>query len=507
MQASQTEILGAGLHELSMSKSCAICAEEFNKSNKKLVPQDCCDLMACRSCHVRFLLGSDVPRMETGARCMNHSCKVAFSAAFIESNFTKKFAKQLRKHDAEVVADRERSLLPATQALATQERRKVTNKTDIELCGREMTDIRKKLEVLDRKKEYLRRGNDPDEWDPVVHAWGSAALRGELSKKAAREFKKKCPRVDVGEDGEQLPCTGFLNRSYKCGKCDRYVCKECMKPKLNFVDPEHQCHPDDVANVRLIAETTKPCPSCGTDTEKAYGCHQMWCVKCHAVWDWSSQRVLPQGVHVHNPEFLDAMRQGNVRLRAPGDMVCGGPPTWYEINRMLGKHDIALPVDNVGFSAIRMVSHMLDVETRRWQPQQDDNSDLRVDYINGNKNWGDFVFALEKRLKRTSLRTEVAAVIRMFSDNGTIQLQNAVAAETREQALEALEGLEVLRRAFNRATTRIGQRFGNNTPRLVVHPPAGYDRNERDRLRNEAMRRRGRHHDAPGDRNWTISTS
>ena len=448
-----------------------------------------------------------MPRLETGARCMNPSCKAAFSESFISANFTKKFVKQLRRHDAEVVADRERSLMPATQALAAQERRKVTNKPDIEQCNVAIAQIRRKLDVMDRKKEYLRRGNDPDEWNPVEHGWDSPALRGELSKKAAREFKKKCPRVDIGENGEQIPCTGFLNKSYKCGKCDRYVCKECMKPKSNFVDPEHECNPEDVANVRLIAQTTKPCPSCGTDTEKAYGCHQMWCVKCHAVWDWSTQRVLPQGVHVHNPEFLDAMRQGNVRLRAPGDMVCGGPPTWYELNAMLRKHKIQLPVGTVGFSAIRMVSHMLDVETRRWQPQQDDNSDLRVQYINGNKDWEGFLAALEKRMKRTSLRTEVAAVVRMFSDSGTIQLQNAVAAETQAQAVEALQGLEVLRRAFNRATAEIGYRFGNKTPAIHVHQPIPQPRNEHERVRNDMLRRRGRRYDVPGDRNWTLGTS
>ena len=476
-----------------MANTCSICMEKYNKSTRKLINQNCCDLRACRSCYTRFLLGTDVARNELGARCMSPNCKSPFSDVFVAENFTKKFVKDLRCHDAQVQADRERSLLPATQALAAMERRKVSNKKDITACAKEIEDLRAAIATLEIKKEYLRVGNDPEEWDPEKHDWGSAAVRGEVDKKTVKEFKKKCPRVDVVED-EQRPCTGFLNSKYKCGTCEKYVCSSCMQPKAGFIDPNHVCKQEDIANVELIAKTTKACPGCGIQTEKAYGCHQMWCTSCHTVWDWASEKILPQGIYIHNPEFLDAVREGNVAPRAPGDMVCGGPPNWYEINGLIRRHNLVLPIGKVGWSAIRMVSHMLEVETRRWQPRQDDNSDLRVDLINGNKTWNEFEKALEKRMKRTSLRTEVAGIIRMFCDMGTIQLQNAVAAQTQEEAIQALEGLEVLRTALNRASKNIGERFGNKSPKLHAYPP-------RNPMPNRDITRRHNRHN-PNDWTW-----
>lgn len=139
-----------------------------------------------------------------------------------------------------------------------------------------------------------------------------------------REFFMACPSHD---------CRGKLSTAYKCGMCEHWFCPDCHKDKGTDKNTEHECQKDDVDTVKMLRENTRPCPKCHMGIYKTEGCDQMWCVQCHTCFSWRSGNIL-HGV-VHNPHFYEYQRRmgGGVAPRVPGDIPCGGVPTYREMRR------------------------------------------------------------------------------------------------------------------------------------------------------------------------------
>ena len=121
---------------------CAICCEKFNGSTRKAVVCGC-EHVACRECTQRYLLES-----VNDPDCM--ACHRRWLPIFVHENFTKVFAEtKLRKHREEVLFDREKSMLPATQELAEQ-RKKVNE------IAAKMKQLRKQKKELHTTMNFNR---------------------------------------------------------------------------------------------------------------------------------------------------------------------------------------------------------------------------------------------------------------------------------------------------------------------------------------------------------------
>lgn len=141
-----------------------------------------------------------------------------------------------------------------------------------------------------------------------------------------RKFIHPCP-IDK--------CNGFLSNKWKCGVCAIKVCKDCLIP-LKDNSKEHVCSQDDINTAELIKNTTKPCPKCGERITKITGCDQMWCITCKTPFSWNTGKIV-NGV-IHNPHFYAWQKSmDNTMVRAPGDIVCGGLPTFRFYNKKLNK--------------------------------------------------------------------------------------------------------------------------------------------------------------------------
>ena len=88
---------------------CQVCCEKINKINHKKVKCPFCDLTSCRVCSQRYILSSF-----EDPHCMG--CKTRWDREFIDSFCTVKFRnKDLKLHRENVLLEREKALMPATQ--------------------------------------------------------------------------------------------------------------------------------------------------------------------------------------------------------------------------------------------------------------------------------------------------------------------------------------------------------------------------------------------------------
>lgn len=87
---------------------CSVCTETFTKKRAKISCANC-HYEACVVCIKQFLLGATIE-----PHCMN--CRHEWNREFLDANFTRSWISgELRRHRQNLLWDRERSLLPATQ--------------------------------------------------------------------------------------------------------------------------------------------------------------------------------------------------------------------------------------------------------------------------------------------------------------------------------------------------------------------------------------------------------
>lgn len=220
-----------------MSNDCAICCSSFNLTTRKLVNCPYCTFSACRACCETYVLG------ESTVRCMNNDCAREWTRQHIVSVFTGTFINgKLKKHREDLLYDNERALLPATQPI-------VERAIAFENITAQQREIREQIRELRIRSgqlniQFYNMNNQP-----------VAAQRA--------EFVRACP------DGE---CRGFLSTQWKCGLCQKWACPDCHEVKGLQRDVEHVCNPDVLATARLLANDTRPCPSCRTGIFKIDGC-------------------------------------------------------------------------------------------------------------------------------------------------------------------------------------------------------------------------------------------
>lgn len=345
---------------------CNICIEPFNKSTRMPVACDYCSFIACRECCSKYILGGT-----SSAHCMN--CKKEWTRTVLMTKFTSKFVNNdYKQHMENYLFETEQALLPATQILVENIIRK-------KRINDEIRDIDNEISRLVSLRYNMRS---------EIH-WPS--------QETNRKFVRKCPNGD---------CRGFLSTQWKCGLCDIWVCPDCNEIKGYDHNIDHNCLPENIESVKLMAKDSKPCPSCSSLIFRIEGCDAMFCTMCHTGFSWRTGRF--ENV-THNPHYFEWLRtQGQVD-RNPLDIQCGREiDVWF-----IRKHQFNGNVREI----LRSIIHILQVEIPRLQPS--DNEKLRLKYLMGELSFDRFKILIQRKDKSNEKKHEIVNVLGMVASCAT----------------------------------------------------------------------------------------
>lgn len=402
------------------SKICDICASK--KSNILACPF--CFFSSCKTCIQKYLLSlpDDTPK------CM--SCSKGWSLDFIADNFSIAFYNtEYRNYRANIVFQREQTLLPETQEFASRYRE---NKNIME-------KIRAKMETIAELKRtinnlYIEIKND----EKTIWTDNDLLTRGSDFKNEEKgSYTGRCP-VDE--------CKGFLSTDKICGMCETVACKKCHKIKTD----EHKCNDDDVQTIKLLKKDTKHCPSCSTPIFKISGCDQMWCPMCHIAFSWKSG-LIEKG-KVHNPHYYQWMRDHKTLRRDPDDIVCGG---------LIRVRDMYHGIPNVFYDIHQVVEHIQAVGILNTPPPN--YIDLRAKYLVGDLTEKKWLTILKGREKKREKDIAVNMILTMFVNVLTDLFNNLM--ETRDE-VKIEKDMVSLRDYVNVHLQKISRRFNNKTPHI-----------------------------------------
>ena len=321
---------------------CQVCCEKINKINHKKVKCPFCDLTSCRVCSQRYILSSF-----EDPHCMG--CKTRWDREFIDSFCTVKFRnKDLKLHRENVLLEREKALMPATQPEVER-----------------LLAIRKLQRLAREQRERLFQLHEAGENVPEL---------GILYNEMERTYRELSRLKNVGDPipttfTRQCPnetCKGFLNVDWYCGLCDQYFCKDCNEP----VTDDHECDPGVVETMKLLNRDSKSCPKCGMVIQKLNGCSQMWCISCHTAFDWRTGEI--SSGRVHNPHYIEFKRK-NMISREHGDIPCGGIPSFREL-RQIGAPETLLDY-------LIIVQNLENENIFMADPPPIDNTRVRISYM------------------------------------------------------------------------------------------------------------------------------
>jgi len=379
------------------------------------------------------------------------SCRAEWNRAHIQKVFTKVYCDTTyKKHRENVLLDRERGLLPATQPAAERHLQVINVTKEINKLEREKEKIRRiipdplpegvfadsyegRLHFLNcrydiRGKQLIEDNKIAFLHDKINLIKGVTSTNTQVER---REFIKACPAND---------CRGFLSSAWKCGLCEMWACPECHEMKGAERDVAHTCNPDVLATVRMMEDDTRQCPKCPALIFKIEGCDQMYCTQCHTAFSWRTGRV--ETGTIHNPHYYDYMRQrnGGVAPRNPGDIPCGGLIRNTTIMSALRKahidenHEIYMALMDYH----RIYNHIQHVELPKYVVRRiAENEDLRIKFLVNEIDEAAFKLELQKREKAVEKKQEIHQILTMYQ-TVVMDLLNS------SQGLISLEQFEIL---------------------------------------------------------------
>ena len=418
--------------------TCAVCTETFNRTIRSPVRCCFCEYAACMACTKRYVLSS-----VEDPHCM--SCRRRWNTRYLDSILSNAFRTgPYARHRENVLIDRERSMLPATQVhvestilLERYDAREKEIGRELALVNNRMTNLR----LRRRRVSMMEPGTVPAEYDDVdgvteAEGGGDEAAPPPTQAQARAAFVKPCPTQG---------CRGFLSTAYKCGICGTRACPDCHEvvappttaPTVEAAEAAgegappgaveggdaqaHVCNPEVLASVRAIAADSKACPSCGAMIFRVSGCYQMYCTVpgCHTAFDFVTGRV--ETGRIHNPHYYEFMRRnGGEPPREPGDRPCDPDefPGFVALNRHPGVRSV--PAAQAVIVAVHMLAtHVRLFELPRYPTQNPAegmdvvNRDLRIQYMRNRLVDASFKKKLLAREKRRNYKADVHDVLVM----------------------------------------------------------------------------------------------
>lgn len=447
-------------------KACAVCCEPFNRSNRTEINCRYCDFISCSSCAERYLL-------ETGedAHCMN--CRKGWSREILVDNFTQKFVSRTYKaRREELLLERERSLMPATQPYVEIER-------EIRKLSSNITELKYTLERANEK--WARIENRPLALVAVDNNVSTEFEASIIRHKAAQEQRKVVSAIAIDiqhlewarerhlirlhNGGVELEkrqfvracpyrdCRGFLSTAWKCGMCDNWTCPECHEVRGPSKDTPHTCDPNNVETAKLLAKDSRPCPKCAAVIFKIDGCDQMYCTQCHTAFSWRTGRI-ETGL-IHNPHYYEYQRAHGGLARHPGDVPCGGFPDWRVVAQSLANNDEGRAIA----SAHRSYAHCQWVVLPRYTTNpRADNRDLRIKLMIGDIVEDEFKKKIQQREKARQRKTDIHQVLEMYQAVLNDLFQGFV---SNKNTTELVTALNELRTHVNHTLKQVSRRYTN----------------------------------------------
>jgi hypothetical protein len=486
-------------------ETCTICAENYTAIIRKKCVCKYCNNDACSKCIERYLLDR-----HEDAHCLK--CRVNYNDAALHEICTKTYLNQVYfKHRQEVLINRERANLPGLQQEAINAKLVRENDAKIAEIRKEIAGIRlQRDEVMNRyntvismyysklatkeKEEAYKFKIEADkiieecnhfrelinvkETDINKIRWGP--INGVTPVKVEEEKKKfirRCTREG---------CQGFLSTAWKCGICEYYSCSKCFKNKTKKQDDPHECTKDDLETAELIKKDCKPCPNCGEFIMKTSGCSQMWCISCQTPWDWTTGKIVTNGI-IHNPHYYEWMkRNGGAAPRNPADIPCGGYPTVWELRRM--PKGINPHISNKFHEFHRICQELQDISERGYRSHIDNatTSGINVKFLLGDfdeKRWGQNLAKTEKKRKRDNEVQEIFVAFRMVAvelinriqnyDDGTIRNFSLLPLKIAEEFINNLDiEIQALITMINDALRNVSTSYCYSVP--YINMDGGY---------------------------------
>jgi len=325
---------------------------------------------------------------------MGTDCNKEWSRRYITNVCGQTFVtKAYKQHREQILYDKERALLPATQPYVER----------LAL----LDNLRMEVKEIDAERKRLARKKD----ELLETIQGLVDSRDAPVERVV--FTKACPSPT---------CRGFLNTHWKCGLCQVKVCSDCHEIK----DAEHACNPDSVATAKLLNADTKPCPECHTSIHKIDGCDQMWCTICHTAFSWKSGR---KETVIHNPHYYEFMRKQSATgeiPRNPGE--CVTHLNHHTYGRIRHNSILAVKYENydrdmnkIG-EIIRCILHITHNElTGRYRniDYVAANQDLRVSFMRGLMTEEAFKIRLQRSEKSNQKLQEIREIFLMIQITAT----------------------------------------------------------------------------------------
>tara|TARA_Y100000816_G_C26071144_1_gene563437 strand:+ start:152 stop:1579 length:1428 start_codon:yes stop_codon:yes gene_type:complete len=278
---------------------CNVCATK----QKKSVTCPGCDYKACEKCVKRYLITTEEDK------CMN--CNIRWTDEFmtkILGSFLN--GKKYKDHKKEIIYRRELNLLPQTQILVNREIMK--------------ENAMEQVNELKKMKERLK--NEMRDLEETIRSAKMQIERGIFEEDDMMHTHRKCP-----SEG----CKGFMKETGEvlgCKICKKKYCKKCNEEVWT---EGHICDENMRKNYEEIKKRSTACPTCGIQIEKSSGCDQMWCTQCHTAFSY--RRGTVETGRIHNPLYINWMREEGERRREDGDFICGGMPNVEEMHKKVYK--------------------------------------------------------------------------------------------------------------------------------------------------------------------------
>jgi hypothetical protein len=340
--------------------------------------------------------------------------------------------------------EKEKSLLPATQPLVEQIIQMERDKKQVQVLEEEINEIENTIFELNQEIETRKS---------LIKDYKQQSYRFTKNESNVL-FIRKCPSEN---------CRGFLNTQWKCGICDKWTCSQCNEIKGTSRDNlEHKCNEDNVATTRFLKADTKHCPTCATPIFKIEGCDQMFCTQCQTSFSWRTGRI--ETGPIHNPHYFEYMRTHRREVnRHPDDIQCG---------RLLD-HELVLDLENtlithsvdkniihniaqIGANMIHVQQHELP---RFMHMGMQTNEGLRVSYLRNYISEDEFKKILQRKDKDTQKKHEIYNVLHMFITCMTDIFYRIVHSHHVDEILSCIHEIDTLRIYVNQCMTTISNVF------------------------------------------------
>jgi len=462
------------------TQECTVCCEKYNKTTHAKIACEhsgACEFEACKACVRKYVLGTTAD-----PNCMQ--CNKAWSDKFLVKSLNASFMQNDYKlHRKELLVQQQISRLPETMAAAEHEKQgDVLQKVLDELKSQSKCASKQLKEAMyacahnsknkEEKEMYKKEVDAATETVNLLHlSLGEANhnLRihrqgGNVSveeKKEARKFIMPCGNAE---------CRGFLSSKYKCELCDHHTCAKCFEHIGLVKEEEHECKEENIESAEFIKKQSKPCPCCGTRISKIDGCDQMWCTQCHKAFSWITGNIV--NGPVHNPHFFQYQRENGGLARNPRDVICGGIPTYYDLNQKIATSELPKKHHAFFYDTItkiyRLQNHFIETYVNRVRnniPTEQDYENQRIRYILQKDTRKFFAFRVYCLDLQRKVNTAIVHVCELFTTIGAEMFRYIIASEKTGEEFAAeiigrLAEYDVLRLYVNDQLKEISMTYG-----------------------------------------------